>query len=292
MSSSGVVRELQLRNIGHGARQNLFFGSENKNERDVRGQRERDEENKFAARPAFVRRSGYQRAVDSGGRLVHGLAGASDRAGSVASSRLVMPMPSSRASKAMMRELFVADGFVGVDDERERFTRAFLAAAVEVRISTATSVTILIFKIKAAPARPRPSATVGWSTPGRSSAAGGWSCSRNARRGHQRAEHQKNHQQQKKRRRTAPRQTGCAGFWRCAEISLAVAVFGDDVDDFGRRAFHVEDDFVHAADEIVVAGVRGNGHGDAGRRADQRLPDAAAKAVADVRIKPFCLQSA
>src|SRR5215470_2713915 len=34
--------------------------------------------------------------------------------------------------------------------------------------------------------------------------------------------------------------------------------FGDDVDDFGGGAFHVEHDRIYAADEVVVSGVGGD----------------------------------
>src|ERR1035441_8929757 len=71
------------------------------------------------------------------------------------------------------------------------------------------------------------------------------------------------------------------------------AVFADDVDDFRGGAFHVEDDFVHAADEVVVTRVRRNGDGNAGGRADERFPDALRErmfAAADVRVKSGFLQ--
>ena len=55
------------------------------------------------------------------------------------------------------------------------------------------------------------------------------------------------------------------------------------------RPFHVEDDLVDAADEIIVTGVDRNGHGNARRRANERLPDAA-RERAHVRIKAVGLQ--
>src|SRR3989442_10851178 len=82
-------------------------------------------------------------------------------------------------------------------------------------------------------------------------------------------------------RQTARRPVDREKFWHCAEISWAVRVgrTADDVEDFRRGFLHVEHDAVDAADEIVVAGIGGDCHGEAAGHRDERAPDATGQPI-------------
>src|SRR5688572_22997696 len=65
--------------------------------------------------------------------------------------------------------------------------------------------------------------------------------------------------------------------------------FSDDVHDFSRSPFHIQDDGVDAVDEIIVTGVARDSEGQAGGGAEERLPNTARERF-QVRARAMRLQ--